>query len=129
MRFAGPDGIDRLVVRYRLDALIAPTYGPASRIDIVDGDNLGGGAIGSLAAVAGYPHLTVPMGHVMGLPVGLSFVGRAWTDASLLALGAAYEHASHARRAPRYLASVDTGAAVEKLLAPLERAERESLTP
>jgi amidase len=117
-RFAGPDGIDRLMSRYRLDALIGPTYGPASRIDVVDGDNLAGGTIGSLAAIAGYPHLTVPMGEVMGLPVGLSFVGRAWTDASLLALGAAYERASHARRAPRYLPSVESGARIEKLFAP-----------
>jgi amidase len=73
---AGADGIDRLTIEHRLDALIAPSYGPASRIDLGAGDH-GSGRISGLPAIAGYPHLTVPMGLVRGLPVGLSFVGPA----------------------------------------------------
>jgi amidase len=111
------EGIDRLVVSNRLDALIAPTYGPASRIDVVAGDNISG-SVAALPAVAGYPHLTVPMGYVTGLPVGISFIGRAWSEASLLALGAAYERAAHARRAPNYLPSVESGPATARLLEP-----------
>jgi len=116
-RFARTEGLDRLLDRARLDALVAPTYGPANRIDVVDGDNLNG-SVGQLPAVAGYPHLTVPMGEDRGLPVGLSFVGRAWSEASLLQLGAAYERASHARRPPRYLPSVEAEPGVARLLAP-----------
>ncbi|MBD5603526.1 MAG: amidase [Candidatus Eremiobacteraeota bacterium] len=116
-RLAGPDGIDRLVVREKLDALIAPSFGPAWRTDTVDGDN-GGAGVSSLPAVAGYPHLTVPMGAVRGLPVGISFIGRAWSERALLRIGAAYERASRARRAPRYLPSVETGTDVAPLLAP-----------
>jgi amidase len=116
-RYAGPEGIDRLLQTYHLDALIAPSYSPASRIDIVDGDQIAG-AVASLAAVAGYPHLTVPMGFVRGLPVGLSFVGTAWSEPSLLALGAAYERASHARRPPQYAPSVEGRSKAARLLAP-----------
>jgi amidase len=119
-RLARRDGIDRLLARYGLDALIAPSYGPASRIDVVDGDN-GSGSIAQLPAVAGYPHLTVPMGYVAGLPVGISFVGRAWSEASLLALGAAYEHAAQERRPPNYVASVETTPEFARLLAPDRR--------
>jgi amidase len=116
-RLARTEGIDRLLNRYKLDALIAPSYGPASRIDVVDGDN-GSGSIAELPAVAGYPHLTVPMGYVSGLPVGISFVGRAWSEASLLALGAAYERAAQKRHAPNYVASVETTPGFARLLAP-----------
>jgi amidase len=116
-RFSRQEGIDRLMTRNRLDALIAPSYGPASRIDVVDGDNVSGGAAG-LPAIAGYPHLTVPMGYVTGLPVGLSFIGRAWSEASLLALGAAYERAAHPRRAPNYLPSIESGPQTSRLLEP-----------
>ena len=66
-----------------------------------------GGALGQLPAVAGYPHLTVPMGRVRGLPVGLSFIGRAWSEAQLLALGYAYEQRAHARRPPTFTPSVE----------------------
>jgi amidase len=117
LRYARSEGIDQLLHRYKLDALIAPTLGPAWRTDIVDGDNASGGA-GSLPAVAGYPHLTVPMGYVSGLPVGISFIGTAWSDGTLLALGAAYERAANERRPPRYLPSVESSAAVAPLLAP-----------
>jgi len=116
-RFSREEGIDRLMTRNRLDALIAPSYGPASRIDVVDGDDVSGGA-GSLPAIAGYPHLTVPMGYVTGLPVGISFIGRAWSEASLLALGAAYERAAHARRPPTYLPSIENGPQTSGLLDP-----------
>jgi amidase len=119
-RLARTEGIDRLLTRYKLDALIAPSYGPASRIDVVDGDN-GSGSIAELPAVAGYPHLTVPMGYVAGLPVGISLVGRAWSEASLLALGAAYERAAQKRHAPNYVASVETTPGFARLLAPDRR--------
>ena len=116
-RFTRLEGIDRLIVRNRLDALIAPTEVPASRIDVVDGDNISGSAA-SLPAIAGYPHLTVPMGYVTGLPVGISFIGRAWSEASLLALGAAYERAAHARRRPNYEPSIESGPQTSRLLEP-----------
>ena len=103
---AGAGGIDKLAAEYRLDALIAPSYGPAWRIDLGAGDH-GSGRISGLPAIAGYPHLTVPMGQVRGLPVGLSFVGRAWTDAALLALGHAFERAAAARRPPAYLPTLE----------------------
>jgi amidase len=119
-RFAGPEGIDRLVTAHHLDALIAPSYSPASRVDIVDGDQIAG-SVASLAAVAGYPHLTVPMGDVRGLPVGISFVGRAWSDASLLAIGAAYERAAYARRPPTYAPSIEGDATFAPILAPRTR--------
>jgi amidase len=118
-RYSRQEGIDRLMTRNRLDALIAPSYGPASRIDVVDGDDVSGGA-GSLPAIAGYPHLTVPMGYVTGLPVGLSFIGRAWSEASLLELGAAYERAGHVRRPPNYLASIETGPQTSRFLEPAD---------
>jgi amidase len=87
-RAAGPNGIDRLLRQHKLDALVAPTMPPAWKIDAVNGDQLaGGGMAGTLAAVAGYPHLPVPMGMVKGLPVGLSFVGPKWSDGLLLSLG------------------------------------------
>lgn len=88
------DGIDRLLRENRVAALIAPTTGPAWAIDLVLGDNYPGGiGAGYLAAIAGYPHLTVPMGAVEGLPVGVSFMGGQWQDHAILKLGAAYERA------------------------------------
>jgi amidase len=117
LRYSRTEGIDQLLGRYKLDALIAPTLGPAWRTDTVDGDNASGGA-GSLPAIAGYPHLTVPMGYVSGLPVGLSFIGAAWSEGKLLALGAAFERAAHERHPPRYLPSVETTAGVAPLLEP-----------
>ena len=78
------------MTKYKLDAIVAPTQGPAALIDLVNGDSGGGGSFTSPAAVAGYPHVTVPMGFVRGLPVGLSFVGRAWSEATLLKLSYAF---------------------------------------
>ncbi|KLE32428.1 amidase [Aurantiacibacter luteus] len=95
-RLAGPEGIDRLLAENDVDVLIAPTRGPAWSIDLVNGDNFRGGigiGIGSLAAIAGYPHLTVPMGAIEGLPVGLSFIAGKWSDHAVLRAGAAYERA------------------------------------
>jgi len=91
------NGIDRLLAENRVVALIAPTNGPAWSIDLVNGDR-GVGSASLLPAVAGYPHLTVPAGDVAGLPVGLSFIGTAGSDATLLSLGFSFERA---RRAPR----------------------------
>ncbi|MFB0613459.1 amidase [Aurantiacibacter poecillastricola] len=93
-RLAREEGIDRLLSENDVAFLIAPTRGPAWNIDLVLGDHwIGGIGIGSMAAVAGYPHLTVPMGHVEGLPVGLSFIGSQWDDHAILRAGAAYEKA------------------------------------
>ncbi len=101
-RAAGPDGIDALLKANQVSALVAPTMGPPGLIDPVLKDRFVGGGVGGPPAVAGYPHLTVPMGQVAGLPVGLSFVGPAWSDARLLAYGYAYEQVSQARRPPNY---------------------------
>ncbi len=91
-RLAREEGIDALLADNAVDFLIAPTRGPAWNVDLVLGDHFTGGiGIGSLAAVAGYPHLTVPMGHIEGLPVGLSFIGAQWDDRAILHAGAAYE--------------------------------------
>jgi amidase len=116
-RLAGAEGIDKLVADNKLDALIAPSYGPANRIDVVTGDH-DSGYSPSLPAIAGYPHLTVPMGQVQGLPVGLSFIGPAWSEARLLALGYAYEQIARARKPPTYRASVEGDAAIEAAMAP-----------
>lgn len=90
-RLAGPEGIDALVSKYKVDVLVAPTAGPAWPIDLVTGDHFLDIGAGTLAAVAGYPHLSVPMGSVEGLPVGLSFIAGKWEDAKVLRIGAGYE--------------------------------------
>jgi amidase len=99
-RLAGPEGIDRMLTDNDVIALIAPTLAPAGFIDPILKDRYLSGGAGTLAAVAGYPHLTVPMGFIRGMPVGLSFIGPAWSEARLLSLGYAYEQATHARRSP-----------------------------
>lgn len=92
LRLAGAEGIDRLLAAHRVSLLVAPTAGPAWPIDLIAGDRGDGGVgAGSPAAIAGYPHLSVPMGAVEGLPVGLSFMGTAWDDARVLQAGGAYE--------------------------------------
>jgi amidase len=90
---AGPNGIDALLEKYNVVALVGPTAGPAWKIDAVAGDQFSGGGAGNLAAVAGYPHLTVPMALIKGLPVGVRFMGPKWSEARLLSLGYAYEQA------------------------------------
>ncbi len=99
-QLAGPDGIDALMKSHHLDALIAPTTGPAWAIDYRKGDIIAGSA-STPAAIAGYPHLSVPMGLVRGLPVGLSFFAGAWSDASLLNMGYAFEQARAPLPAPK----------------------------
>jgi amidase len=105
IRMARTEGIDATMTKHRLDALVAPTQGPVWLIDLVNGDGGGGGSFTQPAAVAGYPHITVPMGLVQGLPVGLSFVGRAWSEPTLLKLAYAYEQASKMRRSPTFAAT------------------------
>ena len=92
LRLAGAEGIDRMLADHRLDALVAPTTGPAWTIDTIDGDH-SSGQTSTLPAVAGYPHLSLPMGLVSGLPVGLSIIGPAWSDARVLSYGYAFEQA------------------------------------
>ncbi len=95
------DGIDKAVSEHRLDVLIAPSGGPAWLTDFINGDYSTGG-FSSMAAVAGYPHITVPMGAISGLPVGLSMVGPAWSEPTLFKLAYAYEQATMHRRPPGF---------------------------
>ena len=100
-RYARAEGIDQVLQEHRLDALVAPTSGPVWLADLVNGDS-SGGSFSSPAAVAGYPHITVPSGYVHGLPVGLSFVGTAWSEAALIRLAYSFEQASASRVAPAF---------------------------
>lgn len=94
LKLAGAEGIDKLLADNNVDFLVAPTTGPAWPIDLIYGDNYPGSiGAGSLAAIAGYPHLTVPMGDIEGLPIGLSIMGSKWNDHAVLQAGAAYERA------------------------------------
>jgi amidase len=101
---AGARGIDVTLKTYRLDALVAPTGGPAWLIDLVNGDGGTATAPGpsTVTSVAGYPHITVPMGFVRGLPVGISFFGRAWSEPTLIKLAYSYEQATKHRRPPKF---------------------------
>jgi len=94
-------GIDAVMRRHRLDALVAPTGGPPWPTDLVSGDHFTGG-YSSASAVAGYPHVTVPAGYVFGLPVGLSFFGGAWSEPTLIKFAHAFEQATRARRPPKF---------------------------
>ena len=111
----------RLLRDNNVVALVGPTMPPAWPIDVVNGDQISGGGAGGLAAVAGYPHLTVPMGQVRGLPVGLSFIGAKWDDARILALGYAYEQASHKRVDPTFAASIEEQPDIARHLGPAGR--------
>lgn len=103
-RYARTEGIDQVMAEHQLDALVAPTCGLAWMTDFINGD-ASGNSFTSPAAVAGYPHITVPAGMVHGLPCGLSFVGLAWTEAKLIGMAYAYEQASHRRKPPTYAKS------------------------
>ncbi len=103
LRLAGRQGIDAMLAKAGARLLVAPTYGAAWLSDPVNGDQYDGPSAATLPAVAGYPHLTVPMGLVRGLPVGLSFIATKGADATVLGAGYSYEQRAHARVAPRYL--------------------------
>lgn len=118
LRAAGANGIDRLLRQHRVAALVGPTMPPAWKIDAVNGDQIAGGGAGSLAAVSGYPHLTVPMGMVKGLPVGLSFLGPKWSDGMLLSLGYAFEQARGAFPGPRFFPSIEESPVIAPELQP-----------
>jgi amidase len=115
---AGPNGIDRLLKAHRIVALVGPTMPPAWKIDVANGDQIAGGGAGGLAAVAGYPHLTVPMGLVKGLPVGLSFIGPKWSEGLLLSLGYAYEQARGPFPAAKFYRSIEESPDIAPLLRP-----------
>lgn len=100
-------GIDAVMARHKLDALVAPTTGPAWLTDLLNGDHYTGGNASTVPAIAGYPHVTVPMGAVAGLPVGLSFFARAWSETTLLRLAFAFEQATKSRWTPTFLPTLD----------------------
>jgi amidase len=102
-------GIDAVIAQHKLDALVAPTGGPAWVIDLVNGDGGTATAPGpsTVTSVAGYPHITVPMGYFRGLPIGISFFGRAWSEPTLIRLAYAYEQATRHRRPPTFAPTAD----------------------
>jgi len=106
-RMSTVEGIDAVMSQHTLDALIAPTGDPAFLIDLINGDHFTGAGCSSLPAIAGYPHVTVPAGSVFGLPIGMSFFGRAWSEPRLIALAYAFEQATKRRFAPRFLPTAD----------------------
>ena len=103
-RLARQEGIDAVMDEYKLDALLMPTISLPCRIDLVNGDYFSGGS-SQPAALAGYPAISVPAGFICGLPFGMTFMGRAYSEAILIKLAYAFEQGTKARRAPEYLAT------------------------
>ena len=101
-RLSRTEGLDAVFAQHRLDAIVAPTGSPAWTTDLVNGDQFKG-ASSTPAAVSGYPSICLPMGYSFGLPVGLSFIGKAWSEATVIKLAFAYEQATKHRRAPELL--------------------------
>jgi amidase len=104
-RLARDEGIDAVMTKHQLDALVVPAVGPAWATDLLNGDRISGGGT-TPAAVAGYPSITVPAGWVGELPVGILFMGRAWSESRLIGLAFAYEQASRHRKPPKFLPTV-----------------------
>jgi len=107
-QMARTEGIDALMNKHQLDAIVGPTGGPAWLTDLLNGDNSGGGS-SSAAAVAGYPNISVTAGFISGLPVGISFFGRAWSEPTLIKLAYAFEQTTKARQTPRFLPTIGVG--------------------
>ena len=103
------DGIDFVMDKFKLDALVAPTGGPAWLTDLINGDHVAGGS-SNAAAVAGYPNINVTAGYLYGLPVGISFFGRAWSEPTLLKIAYAFEQLTKARQKPMFLPTIPLGA-------------------
>jgi amidase len=104
MKATRQDGIDKVMAANKLDAIIAPTGSPAWKTDLLLGDHFVGGS-SSLAAISGYPAITVPMGFIDDLPVGITFFGRAWNESLLLEIAYSYEQGTKHRKAPKYIIS------------------------
>jgi amidase len=107
-QLARTEGIDATMDKFQLDAIVAPTGGPAWLTDLVNGDHFAGGS-SNAAAVAGYPNINVTAGFISGLPVGISFFGRAWSEPVLIRLAFSFEQATKARQAPRFLSTIGSG--------------------
>jgi len=107
-QLARTEGVDATMGKYHLDAIVAPTGGPAWITDLVNGDHVAGGS-SNAAAVAGYPNINVTAGFISGLPVGISFFGRAWSEPTLIRLAFAFERITKARQAPRFLSTIGSG--------------------